>query len=350
MMAADNDMSIKDELNATIESLDNDKKNFEDLEFSYLEEEAEWLSHREELYNDLKTLTKHIEEIKSHIVGLKNQKVNNQQIACKDTKELEQDILKAHQNLEKSRERLKAIDKELALLSDGNDPDLAVDEEDDDDEDYVPKEPKIMSQSLFGGSQELLSASKPNSAKVDLMSMSMNENMFFSNIEMPAMSSTPMKRIAKIDVSRDITKLIEDGHDQLKRADDEKRDSILLLKYNLSPPYEHLANQDDLNLSLNSDDFRINPLDKRVPSQDDIDRISAVTSNSPITGPDGAKMFNSLKEIEKNRQRLLTLQGSHVIEHERQRMNELRKRSHDAAVLQYTKSHSVNDSESADKR
>lgn len=46
-------------------------------------------------------------------------------------------------------------------------------------------------------------------------------------------------------------------------------------------------------------------------------------------------MIESIKEIERNRQLLLKQQGSHVIEHERQKMHELKKKSHDEARAQY---------------
>jgi len=55
----------------------------------------------------------------------------------------------------------------------------------------------------------------------------------------------------------------------------------------------------------------VNPLEKRVPSQDDIDRICKVTSDAPIStkGAATTKIFDSIKEIERNRQLLLAQQG-----------------------------------------
>lgn len=71
-------------------------------------------------------------------------------------------------------------------------------------------------------------------------------------------------------------------------------------------------------------------ISKRFPSQDDIDRISRVTSHTPIIeeGTDslGRKTIESLKEIERNRHIHLCQQGSHVIEQERQRVNALKQK------------------------
>lgn len=55
-----------------------------------------------------------------------------------------------------------------------------------------------------------------------------------------------------------------------------------------------------------------NPDDKRSPSREDFDRISRVTTDSPIVnnqGSLGRKTIESLKEIERNRQLHLAKQG-----------------------------------------
>ncbi|KAJ8919696.1 hypothetical protein NQ315_006224, partial [Exocentrus adspersus] len=70
---------------------------------------------------------------------------------------------------------------------------------------------------------------------------------------------------------------------------------------------------------------------KKFPSQDDIDRISKVTSNAPISidegqGSLGRKTIESLKEIERKRHLHLCQQGSQVIEQERQRVQALKER------------------------
>ncbi|CAH1159042.1 unnamed protein product [Phyllotreta striolata] len=71
-------------------------------------------------------------------------------------------------------------------------------------------------------------------------------------------------------------------------------------------------------------------IERKFPSQDDIDRISRVTSDAPIIneGNDslGRKTIESLKEIERNRHIHLCQQASQVIEQERQRVNALKQR------------------------
>jgi hypothetical protein len=53
--------------------------------------------------------------------------------------------------------------------------------------------------------------------------------------------------------------------------------------------------------------------DRKQSSQDDLDRISRVTSGAPIeigTGSLGRRTLESLQEIERNRQRHLAQQGN----------------------------------------
>lgn len=111
------DESLKEELNKTTESLDNDWKAFEDLEFQYLEEETDWLTYREELHTDLKLLSKHIKEKQLQAMHLENQGIENQNTACSDTKSLENSLLSLLTALEKSREELQAIDQSIFEIS-----------------------------------------------------------------------------------------------------------------------------------------------------------------------------------------------------------------------------------------
>jgi hypothetical protein len=348
------------------------------------------LAYKEELYSDLKTLKKHIDQKYKEITELEQQKTANQSSACKDTKVLEQTIFTLLQDLEKSREKLKSIDQQLfdvsgqAVSTTNGDGTLHSDSE----EEMLDRKKtnQFMSQSLFG-SQEILSSK----AKVDFMSMSVNENMFYHTIEMPSRpfdgqfsASTP-KKIASFDISEDINKLVSNGNEKIKKADEVEdvkavviasssqassknttpeikdtstflfkrstenvSDPMLKLKYNLTTTYEMVDDENceerlaaaavKLNLSLNGEEFEVNPLEKRVPSQDDIDRISKITMDAPISTLGASyKVKESIKEIERNRQLLLAQQGSHVIEHERQRVHELKKRSHDEARAIYMK-------------
>ncbi|GLH11931.1 uncharacterized protein GBIM_16634, partial [Gryllus bimaculatus] len=73
-------------------------------------------------------------------------------------------------------------------------------------------------------------------------------------------------------------------------------------------------------------------------SQDDLARISRVTLGAPLdvnTGSLGRKALASLKEIERNRQLHLAQQGSQVIEEERKRVQELKRRVQDEVRAQW---------------
>lgn len=77
---------------------------------------------------------------------------------------------------------------------------------------------------------------------------------------------------------------------------------------------------------------------RKQSSQDDLDRISRVTSGAPIeigTGSLGRRTLESLQEIERNRQRHLAQQGSQVIEEERKRVQELKRRVQDEVRAQW---------------
>jgi hypothetical protein len=374
MKSVDNS-TLKEEMDKTSDSLENDIKQLEDLEFQYLEEETDWLAYKEELYSDYKTLKNAIDQKYKDISKLEQQRSANQNSACSDTKVLEQTIFTLLQDLEKSREKLKAVDQQLIERGEPQvqaaEPSIgdSVTTNSDSEEEAMDRKKanQFMSQSLFG-SHEVF-ASK---AKVDFMSMSVNENMFYNTIEMPARvgqpfnSSTPKKvtggdevetkKVAvKLPTSNSSSKAAtpeckETSTFLFKRSTENVSDPMLKLKYNLSTTYETSATDDEasderlaaavvkLNLSLNGDEFEVNPLEKRVPSQDDIDRISKVTMDAPISTQGASyKVKESIKEIERNRQLLLAQQGSSVIEHERQRVNDLKKRSHDEARAIYMK-------------
>ncbi|XP_045781244.1 uncharacterized protein LOC123878179 isoform X2 [Maniola jurtina] len=70
----------------------------------------------------------------------------------------------------------------------------------------------------------------------------------------------------------------------------------------------------------------------KIPSQDDIDRISKVTMDAPILASDadvsslGRRTLDSLMEIERKRMEMLEEKGCQVIEDEREKISELKKR------------------------
>lgn len=336
-----NDPNLLEDLNRTANSLENDQKSFEDLEFQYLEEETDWLGCREELHNELKILSTHIDEKRDHIARLEQQGIANQHSACADTKDIEKNLWSMLSNLEKNREELKAIDKKIYEISGQQ----YTQSDSDDEPEELNRRDDMMSQSLFGS----VDLQVKKTSDFDLMSKSVNENMLFTSIEVPiniepSSTSTPNKSGQTINVSEDITKLTERGHDRLVEAESkdseeltnskesiDNLDPLLKLKYNLSPPFEHkiivtnatTSTDDDdddetnvkvnLNLSIESDDFEVNPLEKRVPSQDDIDRICKVTTDAPIlTQGASDKVIESIKEIERNRQLLLAQQGTTI--------------------------------------
>lgn len=316
--------AIKEELNQTCESLENDTKTFEDLEFQYLEEETDWLAYREELHSEQKTVSKRIEEKRKHIQALETQGIDNQNTACLDTKNIEKELWTLLNNLEKCREELKTVDTLLFELS-GQKNSLS-----DSDEDLGMANRgrnDIMSQSLFG-SQDILSTKPAQST--DIMSKSVNENLFFNRIEMPSFNDTEQqysnglnKVSRKNSGSREIDVFRQTSEDNRRSLEIKGKDRIAdaadplqKLKYNLSPPFDHKSPSNDdrkvnLNLSIESDDFEVNPLEKRVPSQDDIDRICKVTLDAPISTQGASyKVIESIKEIERNRQLLLAQQGT----------------------------------------
>ncbi|XP_039281254.1 pleckstrin homology-like domain family B member 1 isoform X3 [Nilaparvata lugens] len=78
--------------------------------------------------------------------------------------------------------------------------------------------------------------------------------------------------------------------------------------------------------------------DSKKQSQDDLDRISRVTSGAPMevsTNSLGRRTIASLQEIERNRQLHLAKQGSLVIEEERKRVLELKRRVQDEARAEW---------------
>ncbi|GBP26840.1 Pleckstrin homology-like domain family B member 2 [Eumeta japonica] len=88
---------------------------------------------------------------------------------------------------------------------------------------------------------------------------------------------------------------------------------------------------DEPGLRLVANESRISDSGK-IPSQDDIDRISKVTLDAPILGSDadmnslGRRTLDSLMEIERKRVAMLEEQGCQVIENEREKISELKKR------------------------
>ncbi|XP_053948299.1 pleckstrin homology-like domain family B member 1 isoform X1 [Anastrepha ludens] len=318
---------LKEELHNVSESLENDRKTFEDLEFQYLEEESEWHAYREELHNEEANLSAKIKEKRIELQHLERQDWGNTSVHAKT---LKSKLVAACNALKIEQEHLKAVESSICDITG----ELKVDSSDEDISTASSASPilhnnlaaGVMSQSLFG-SAELLC---PKRSSDDIMSKSVNENMFFNNkIELPAqapVTSTPKrKQLYVVDI--DDANLSFNHVDAAPSSEGGKHGT---------QNNEQNAERVKFNLTLGNDDFEVNPLERRVPSQDDIDRICKVTSSAPIsTKGASTRIFDSIKEIERNRQLLLAQQGHHVIEHERQKIIDLKKKCHDEARAQY---------------
>ncbi|KAM8720557.1 hypothetical protein ACLKA7_006577 [Drosophila subpalustris] len=273
-----NNACLKEELESVCESLDSDRKTFEDLEFQYFEEESEHHACHEELKRQEQRLMLELE-----LASLRIQ--------------LGPD--------EPGEEPTPSNSGRSSPVANGNSKNKNNNSNNNSNSSSSNLVNGVMSQSLFG-SAELLCPKRRNDE--DLMSKSVNENMFYNNnkIELPhgnQVTSTPKRP-------------------QLQVYDAGSCEQI------------------SFNLSLRSDRFEVNPLERRVPSQDDIDRSCKVANDAPISTSQGAstKIFDSIKEIERNRKLLLAQQGHQVIEHERQKIYDLKKKSHDEARTQYLRS------------
>ncbi|KAM7359919.1 uncharacterized protein ACRADG_002219 isoform 2-T4 [Cochliomyia hominivorax] len=298
-----NNECLKEELKNISESLDNDRKQFEDLEFQYLEEESEWHAYHEELKTEEKMLIQQIEDKEKEMENL--QSPLNTATAIENLNNNNNNASETSYKTLNNNKILNSSSLQDSLLNKPFDIGEAI---------------GIMSQSLFG-SAEMLCSKRSNDT--DVMSKSVNENMFFNNKIEFGSSSTATSSTPK----RPQLQLVNIDDKQLSPS--YKRESI-------SKSCESFQQAVRCNLSLGSDDFEVNPLEKRIPSQDDIDRISKVTSDAPISSQGATtKIFDSIKEIERNRQLLLAQQGHHVIEHERQKMNDLKKKIHSEARAQY---------------
>lgn len=274
-----NNECLKEELKNISESLDNDRKQFEDLEFQYLEEESEWHAYHEELKTEEKMLLQQIEDKEKEMKNLQSPTSYNSKAAIENNNNNNASEI-SYKSLPHTN---KSFNSSSALLDNFQNKPFDIGEA-----------IGIMSQSLFGSAEMLC---PKRSTDNDIMSKSVNENMFFNNKIEFGSSSTATSSTPK----RPQLQLVNFDDKQLSPS--YKRESI-------SKSCESFQQAVRCNLSLGSDDFEVNPLEKRVPSQDDIDRISKVTSDNPISSQGATtKIFDSIKEIERNRQLLLAQQG-----------------------------------------
>lgn len=266
-----NNACLKEELEHVCESLESDRKTFEDLEFQYFEEESEYHAFHEELKRQEQRLMLESElaslriQLGPDVEEQQQQQQSEQQPPTSPVPNNNNKSCSSPRELPELGANAKGTSSEGSAASgasgSGSGSNLIN---------------GVMSQSLFG-SAELL-CPKRRMDDEDLMSKSVNENMFYNNnkIELPLghQTSTP---------KRPPLQIFDAGS----------------------------CEQISFNLSLRSDRFEVNPLERRVPSQDDIDRSCKVAKDAPISTSQGAstKIFDSIKEIERNRKLLLTTQG-----------------------------------------
>ncbi|XP_047037750.1 pleckstrin homology-like domain family B member 2 isoform X2 [Helicoverpa zea] len=94
----------------------------------------------------------------------------------------------------------------------------------------------------------------------------------------------------------------------------------------------------------------------KIPSQDDIDRISKVTIDAPILPSDtdmnslGKRTLDSLMEVERKRLEMLEEQGCQVIENEREKISELKRRVQDETKKLWDQKYRAEQSKSFDEQ
>lgn len=239
--------STFDEYLEAQETLDNENKKFEDLEFHHLEEEADMLASREEHQREVMDLTKRMDDLKKHINDLQRENSITATTNANEFTKIEEKRLEFSKVLEDIRTKLRDIDVELANLKDREtDDDLSTDSDTDKPKDLetVRREASMLSLNKVCDMSTSFIVTSTRICEEDFnMSQSFSEKMFQEK------------------------SVLEDGMGG-----------------------------------------------RRIPSQGDIDRISKVTMDAPMNIEDNRdsmskKTFESLKEIERNRQLHLAQQG-----------------------------------------
>lgn len=156
------------------EVLENESKNFEDLEFHHLEEKADWLASREELQREIIDLSQKIENIRTQIVELEQQKQDASRTNTNEFKSMEKQRMEHLVKLETARNELKSIDLELHTYSNqDSEPDVSTDSDSD-----KGKETSCLSTIPPNLSCSMIEQPKVVKDEVCNMSQSFNEKMF----------------------------------------------------------------------------------------------------------------------------------------------------------------------------
>ncbi|XP_047999749.1 pleckstrin homology-like domain family B member 2 [Leguminivora glycinivorella] len=446
----DNGATVEELQNAQ-DILDNETKIFEDLEFQHLEEESELLANREDLQNEIIQLTKKIEAQKTRILTLKSEANSNLTSALDETKILQAEYVRLLNEVEELTGKVQTVEKELKPMvaklnelertqspdsafytdqtraksgefgyspqsSDSDDLDVKVTQFEEHTNILKDKFNSIdqMSQSMIVDIERRVcdedseSPSKSSTSKEkkgfwernfdslkrkskkkdkDIMSQSLNENMFYNNdtiendVALDRFNSLrhskgkngPVKSASssKIPTFAALGKIIKkDSFKKSKEVKVEIKDEEPKNRYvkNAKPSFDNkykakslspdkLMKEDDIkeedeeqktedknNKVLHrkscGDEPSVREFSRisesgKVPSQDDIDRISKVTMDAPILSSDtdmnslGKRTLDSLMEIERKRMEMLEEQGCQVIENEREKISELKRRVQD---------------------
>lgn len=157
------------------ELLENESKNFEDLEFHHLEEKADWLASREELQREIMDLSQKIENIRVQIADLEQQKQDASRTNMSEFKSMERHRMEQLVKLEEARNQLKNIDLELhTYCNQDSEPEVSSDSDSD-------KYKDTSSLSTIPPNLSCSMIEHPKAVKDDIsnvMSQSFNEKLF----------------------------------------------------------------------------------------------------------------------------------------------------------------------------
>ncbi|XP_061381079.1 pleckstrin homology-like domain family B member 1 isoform X2 [Danaus plexippus] len=434
------EMDLKDnkatleELQNAQDILENETRIYEDLEFTQLEEESELLSNREDVQNELSLLIKKIDEQKTRILTLKSEANDNLTSAVEETKVLQAEYVKLLNEVEHLTGKVQIIEQELkpivtrlnedrtqspdsAFYTDqtrAKSGEFGYSPQTSDDDDLVDHAKQLkekftsidrMSQSMIVDIErrvadlddpvtspykakekkgfwernfDSLKRKKKKAEKVDLMSQSLNENIFYndnieadnptdnhSGLKNSKRKNVPLKSnsSSKIPTFAALGKIIK--KDSLKRKETQNKENKpeetgnRYVKNNKTTDnkYKSKSLSPDKQPVIEETTFKVENLkvlhrkscgdeptrvdyqkitdSGKIPSQDDIDRISKVTIDAPILPSDtdvntlGKRTLDSLMEIERKRIEMLEEKGCQMIENEREKISELKKRVQD---------------------
>ncbi|CAG4980478.1 unnamed protein product [Colias eurytheme] len=198
---------------------------------------------------------------------------------------------------------------------------------------------------------------KKKPEKVDIMSQSLNENIFYNdNIEVDTSLDkfNSLRHSKKKDKKKTVQSkvvhhqryrhnkyvkaksLSPDKKEQsIKEENEEDCKNVTFEKIKIDKDKKVLHRKSCGDEPSVRSEFQKITDNGKIPSQDDIDRISKVTMDAPILSSDtdmnslGKRTLDSLMEIERKRMEMLEEQGCQVIENEREKIEALKRRAQD---------------------